>query len=338
VGLASYLIRRAIYSVILVFGAVFLTFILTHIIAPDPAAAWAGPHASQIELQGIEREYHLNQPVYVQLLYYVEDAFTFNFGISPAFKQPVSTLILTYYPRTLVLDFLAIALTIVLGVFSGAFSAANQDRPKDHLVRAIYMVSWGAPPFLVALILQFVFSYHWGIFPSTQMADPSLGVPRTVTGIISLDALITGDYTFFFSWVEHAILPVIALALISFGIVTRIMRSSMLTTLRTDYIRTARMKGIGDTRAIYRHALKNSLIPVITIISLVFAYLIAGSIIIEQIFGYEGMGYLITQSVYLFDYPTLIGCTIVVTISVVIINFVADVAYALVDPRIRLGQ
>jgi len=159
-----------------------------------------------------------------------------------------------------------------------------------------------------------------------------------VTGIISLDALLTGDYSFFISWVEHAILPVIALALISFGIVTRIMRSSMLTTLRMDYIRTARMKGIGDFKAVYRHALKNSLIPVITIISLVFAYLIAGSIIIEQIFGYEGMGYLITQSVYLFDYPTLIGSTIVVTISVVIINFIADLTYALVDPRIRLGQ
>jgi len=115
------------------------------------------------------------------------------------------------------------------------------------------------------------------------------------------------------------------------------MRSSMLESLRTDYVRTAKMKGLSDRRTIYVHALKNSLIPVITIIALVFAYLITGSIIVEEIFSYQGMGYLIVQSINDFDYPTLIGATVVVTVSVILINFVADVVYAMVDPKVRLG-
>lgn len=334
---STYLVKRAIYSILLIFGAVVLTFLLTHVVAPNPAYVWAGPHASPAEIQNIVREYHLDQPIITQLRYYLIDTFSFNFGISPNFKQPVSYLIAVYYPRTLVLDFFAIALTIVLGVFTGAFAASHQDKLGDHAVKAIYMVSWGAPPFLVALLLQFVFSYSLNLLPPNQLANPSLTLPSTLTGILPLDALLSGNYGFFYSWTIHAILPVIALALISFGIVTRIMRSSMLETLRAEYVRTAIMKGIEGRRVIYVHALKNALIPVITIIALVFAFLISGSIVVEQIFGYEGMGYLITQSLYSYDYPALIGSTIVVTISIILINFVADILYAAVDPRIRLG-
>jgi peptide/nickel transport system permease protein len=125
---------------------------------------------------------------------------------------------------------------------------------------------------------------------------------------------------------------------ISFGLITRITRSSMLVSLRSEFVRTAIMKGVGTRRAVYLHALKNSLLPVITVIALTFAYVVAGAIVVEAIFGYEGMGYLITQSVYNYDYPTLIGSTIVIVAAVVIINFAADILYAVVDPRIRLGE
>jgi peptide/nickel transport system permease protein len=283
-------------------------------------------------------EYHLNQPVLTQLYYYLVDVFTFNLGNSPYFKQPVSVLVETYFPRTLELTFVAMGLTIVIGVFSGAFAAAHQERAGDHGIRAAYLLSWSMPPFLVALLLQFFLAYNSHIFPPSQLADPALTLPHPVTGLISLDALIDGNYTFFYSSVLHLILPAFSLALISFGLITRIMRSSMLDNLRTDYVRTAIMKGAGTRRATYVHALKNSLIPVITVISLTFAYLIAGSVVIEEIFSYEGMGYLITQSLYNYDYPTLIGSVIVITISVIIINFIADILYAAIDPRVRIGS
>lgn len=335
-GLLGFIARRAFNSVLLIIGTVILTFVLTHVVAPNPAHIWAGPHASPSVIEGVVARYHLDAPWYVQLYYYLIDTFTLNFGVSPYFGQPVSTLIETYYPRTLELDFLAISLAIVIGVFTGAFAAAQQDKAGDYAVRGFYLLTWSIPPFLVAIILQYFLAYKW-ILPPGQMADPSLSVPHPITGMVTLDALIEGNWVFFDSSLVHLILPVLALSLISFGIITRIMRSSMLDVLKTDYVRTAIMKGVGNRRAVYLHALKNSLIPVITVIALVFAYTIAGSVVIEEIFSYTGMGYLITQSLYNFDYPTLIASTIVITITVVIINLIADIMYAVVDPRVRLG-
>ena len=170
------------------------------------------------------------------------------------------------------------------------------------------------------------------------LADPTITMPKVITGFPLIDSLIAGNFPFFYSTLAHLILPALALALISFGLVTRITRSAMLESLRSDYVRTATMKGVGTRRAVYVHALKNSLLPVITIIALTFAYVIAGAVVVEEIFGYEGMGYLITEAVYNYDYPTLIGSTIVIVVAVVIINFVADVLYAVIDPRIRLGD
>jgi peptide/nickel transport system permease protein len=337
-GFASYLVRRSIYSVVLIIGVIILTFLLTHIIAPNPANVWAGPHASKSEVQAVINQYHLNQPLLTQLYYYLVAVLTLNLGISPYFKQPVSVLVETYFPRTLELTFVAMGLTVLIGIFSGAFAAAHQERAGDHGVRAAYLLSWSMPPFLVALLLQFVLAYNTHIFPPSQLADPALTLPQPITGLISLDALLDGDFTFFYSSLLHLILPALSLALISFGIITRIMRSAMLDNLRSDYVRTAIMKGAGTWRATYVHALKNSLIPVITVISLTFAYLIAGSVVIEEIFSYEGMGYLITQSLYNYDYPTLIGSVIVITISVIVINLVADLLYAAVDPRVRTGS
>jgi peptide/nickel transport system permease protein len=335
-GLADHLIKRFIHSIILVLGVVVLTFLLTHLVAPNPAAVWAGPHASKEAIQVVVNQYHLNDPVLTQLYYYIISSFTFNFGVSPYFKQPVSLLIETFFPRTLELTFVAMGITVILGVFTGGFAAAHQERAGDNVVRAVYLVGWSMPPFLVALLLQFFLAYQNPILPPNQLADPSLTLPTPVTGLITLDALIDGNYGFFYSSLIHLILPAVSLALISFGLITRITRSAMLDNLRADYVRTAIMKGVGERRATYVHALKNSLIPVITVISLTFAYLIAGAVVIEEVFSYEGVGYLITESLYNYDYPTLVASVIVITISVIIINFVADVLYAVIDPRVRI--
>jgi peptide/nickel transport system permease protein len=337
-GLAGFVLRRAVYSVLLVIGAVVLVFLLTHVAAPNPAALWAGPRAPPSVIRAVVTEYHLDQPLYIQLLYYLEEIFTFNFGISPFFKQPVAGLVSLYFPRTLELTFFAMVLTVIIGVVSGAYGAAHQNRKGDYAVRGIYLVSWGMPPFLVALLLQFVFAYQWNLLPSSLLADPTMTPPKVITGFPLIDSLIAGNLPFFYSTLAHLVLPALALALISFGLITRITRSAMLESLQSDYVRTATMKGVGTRRVVYVHALKNSLLPVITIIALTFAYVIAGAVVVEEIFGYEGMGYLITEAVYNYDYPTLIGSTIVIVVAVVIINFAADVLYAVVDPRIRLGD
>lgn len=333
----SYIARRAITSFLAVLGAVIIIFILSHVLSPNPAHIWAGPHASPVEVKAIVLEYHLNQPLLVQLYYYIISIFTFNFGISPYFKEPVAKLIETYYPRTLILIVISMALSIVIGVYSGAFSAVKKDKSRDSAIKGLYLISWSTPPFLAALILQYLIAYYAGWLPPTQIANPSLIMPIDRTPLLPLNAIISGDWSFLSSYVVHAILPIISLTMISFGIITRIMRSSMLETIKQDFVRTQIMKGTKMRKVIYSHALKNSLIPVITVISLLFAFLIVGSLVIEEVFSYEGMGYLVTQALYNYDYPTLIGSIFVIALSVVVINFITDVVYALLDPRIRIG-
>ena len=337
-GIARYIATRAVASIITVLGAVILTFVLTHLLAPNPAHIWAGPHASASEIAAITKEYHLNQPIQIQLYYYIIDLFTFNFGMSPFFKQPVSQLILVYYPRTLILIAIAMVISIIIGIYSGAFAAVRQDKFGDGIVRVAYLLTWSTPPFLVALFFQYLFSYYAGWLPSGQLADPSLRVPPFVTPILPLNAIIFGDWGFLSSYIVHSILPVIALTAISFGIITRITRSSMLETMKLDFIRTQIMKGTKMSKVVYSNAVKNSLIPVVTVISLLFSFLIVGSLVIEEVFSYTGMGYLVTQALYNYDYPTLIGSIFVIALSVILINFVTDVVYAFIDPRIRMGE
>jgi peptide/nickel transport system permease protein len=333
----TYVINRAVRSFLLILGIIVLTFILSHVLAPNPAYVWAGPHAAPSVIQAIIREYHLDQPIYVQLYYYLVSALTFNFGFSPYFKQPVSELIAIYLPRTLQLIFVAMILTGLIGVFTGAFAAEHKDEWGDYTVKALYLISWCMPPFLAALLLQLFIAYYWGVLPPNLMADPTLVTPRYITGFPTIDALIEGNWPYFWSSLKHLILPAFSLALISFGVITRITRSSMLTALQADYVRAAVMRGVEKGRIVYVHALKNSMIPVITLLALVFSWMISGSVIIETIFSYNGLGWLLTTALYNYDYPTVIGCSVVIGIAVVLANFIADVLYAVIDPRIKLG-
>ena len=231
----------------------------------------------------------------------------------------------------------AFFLTGLIGIFSGAFAAEHKDEWGDYTVKALYLISWCMPPFLAALLLQLFIAYKWGFLPPNLMADPTLPSPKPITGFPIIDAIIESNWPYFISSLRHLILPAFALALISFGIITRITRSSMLLSLNADYIRSAIMKGVEKRRVIYTHALKNSMIPVITLLALVFSWMISGSVIIETIFSYQGLGWLLTTALYNYDYPTVIGCSIVIGIAVVLANFVADVLYAVIDPRIKLG-
>lgn len=230
-------------------------------------------------------------------------------------------------------------LTGLIGVFSGAFAAEHKDEwGGDYTVKALYLISWCMPPFLAALLLQLFIAYEWGVLPPNLIANPTLVAPKYITGFPTVDALIEGNWPYFWSSLRHLILPAFALALISFGVITRITRSSMLLSLQSDYIRAAIMRGVDRRRVVYTHALKNSMIPVITLLALVFSWMISGSVIIETIFSYQGLGWLLTTALYNYDYPTVIGCSIVIGIAVVLANFIADVLYAVIDPpRIKLG-
>lgn len=343
-------IKRVSEAFFVVLGELILVFYLANVAAPNPASVWAGPEASPAQIQLVTQLYHLNQPWYVQLYYYLGNFFTGNWGISPLYQTPVISLIEEYLPVTIELAFMALILKVIIEIYLGILSALKPNGVLDNAIRLLYTITRSSPPFIVALILLLIFSYYIHIFPSSYYMNPilSLNEPKFhitigdhkyyiwfIDNMPILNSLLVGDILAFISAVKHAILPALSLTLFGFGGIVRLTRNSMLEVLNMDYIKTARVKGLKETIVILRHALKNSLIPSITIISIIFAGLMQGSLVVETIFNYYGIGYLIGQSLLSLDTPTLVASTVIVTIVVVISNLIADISYALLDPRIR---
>lgn len=335
-GLASFLIRRAINMVITVIGVIFIMFIITHVITPNPAVAWAGPHPIPSIVEAITKEYHLNDPPYVQFYYFLIAVFKGNWGEDPMYHQPIIQLIDIYFPRTLELTIAAMVVIIILGVLTGAIAAVRRNTPTDYTIRAFYLITWSMPPFLVAMLLQLAIAYGLRLLPATGLANPLLPPPKPITGMPTIDALIDGDWPYFWSSLRHLILPATALALVAFGIISRLIRNSMIDIASKPFIRTAIMKGLKERDVVFKHMLRNALIPAITVLALTFASLLAGAVVIEDVFSWTGMGWLLTQALYQEDYPLVMAGTFIVAIGVVISNLVADILYAVVDPRIKL--
>jgi len=226
---------------------------------------------------------------------------------------------------------------VVIGLFTGAIAAGNRNKSADYVVKSIYLGTWAAPPFLVAFLLQLLFAYHFNLLPNTGLVDPALlPGPSSVTGFPLIDALIAGNLTYFWSLVQHLILPALTVAIIGFGVVTRLSRASMIDALDKDYVKLAFMKGLSKRKVIYGTAFRNAIIPIITLVALIFGLSAAGAVIVEDVFNYHGMGWWTVQAITNLDYVAILGFTIVIGIFVIIANFVADMLYAVADPRVRL--
>lgn len=335
-----FIVRRGINALITVVILIVFLFSLIHIIAPSPAAMariYAGsPHVPPAELLTIEKTYGLNKPIYEQMIIYMVAIFHGNLGVDPTYKVPEISLIAKFLPRTLELVIPAIVLSVAIGIFTGAIAASKRRKPTDHVVKGVYLATWASPPFLVAAMLQLFIGYDLGLLPAVHMVNPLLNTPQNYTSFPILNSIIARDWPYFISLIHHMILPVIALSLISFGIVTRLTRSSMLDIMETDYFRLSIMKGVPRKKAIYSVALRNASIPLITLIALLFAYSVAGAVIIEDIFDYHGMGWFIVHAIYTLDYIAILDTTIIVGLSVIAANLIADILYGVLDPRVRL--
>jgi len=226
---------------------------------------------------------------------------------------------------------------VVLGVSLGVLSAQYQHRPLDTCIRAFYLAGYSSPPFFVALILLIVFAFIFHLLPSGGAFDIALTPPTTITGLPIVDSMIEGNGPYLLSSLEHIILPSLALALVTFGVLTRVLRSSLLDVMHSNYIRTARAKGLEESTVFFKHALRNAMISVVTISSLMVTWLITGTIFVESIFAYPGMGQYLVTALAAEDYPGILGVTIVFAVVIVITNLIADVLYAVVDPQVRLG-
>jgi len=335
-----YILRRLLFGIVVLFAVVTMTFVLSRSFGGNTVVAWLGKSASiHPELAALYAEkYHLNDPIPVQYYYYIVNLLQGNLGLSPSRGfQPVSQVIALTLPYTLQLAFFAFVISVVLGISLGVLSAQYHHKPVDTSIRAFYLAGYSSPPFFIALILLILFALIFRLLPSGGAFDIALNPPTPITGIPMLDSLIEGNLSYFLSSLSHALLPSLALALVTFGVLTRVLRSSLLDVMHSNYIRTARAKGLDESTVFFKHGLRNALIPVVTISSLMVTWLITGTIFVENVFAYPGMGQYLVSALAAEDYPGVLGVTIVFAVVIVIANLLADILYAVVDPQLSLG-
>lgn len=314
--MTGYLIRRIAQAIVVVLGVVLLTFLLSKIIPGGYARAALGQRASQQALANFNHVHQYDRSIFRQFWNYIWGIVGHgNLGFSYKYNQSVFSLITSKLPKTLVLVGLSTVFALLVAVPLGILQVIRRNRPVDYALTGMSFVGYSMPAFLLGqlLILWFAIDLHWFEFQAPQ-SDSVWGILADPRG-----------------W----ILPVFSLSAITIAGFSRYMRSSMMETLTEDYIRTARAKGAGPARVLFRHALRNALIPIITLLGLTLPAIVGGAIITETVFNYPGMGLLTTNAATNNDVPLLIGTTFIAAIATVVGNLIADILYAVVDPRVR---
>lgn len=333
-GLVTYIVKRLILILPTFLGVTLLTFIISHVVVANPVLAWAGEKSSPETIAAIAAQYHLHDPLYMQYYYYMADLFQGDWGTSVTTHLPVLSQIGNFFPATIELAITALIISVVIGIPMGVLSALWNGRKLDYPIKALYSSGIASPPFLLALLFQLIFSYYFNLLPSAGRLSPNLPIPLHITGMYTIDSLLEGNLVVFVDAVRHLILPAITLAFLTFAIITRITRSSMLETMEKDFVRTAKAKGLPSRTVTYKYVLRNALASTVTIIGLAVQFLLSGAIVVETVFFWPGIGLYTTTSTLALDFPSIMGVTIVFTLVVVFTNLVTDLAYGALDPRV----
>ena len=297
---------RLISMIPVLLGVTLLIFIMLRIVPGDPVSVLLGEHYSQQTIERLTRAMNLDKPLFEQFLSYVGGALRGDLGVSYAMKEPVTKLILDAFPHTVKLALMAAAIAWIIGLIAGIVSAVNENKAPDRIFMAFSLMGVSVPIFMSSLVLQYLLAFKWKILPLTSNG----------------------------SWVSM-ILPAIALGWNSAGSIARMTRSSLVDVLQADYIDTARAKGLTKWAVILGHALKNSMLPVITMMALQLSSMMSGAVITESIFAIPGIGRLATQAIQNRDMPLLQGTILFTTVLVILGNLAADLLYSVMDPRIR---
>jgi ABC-type dipeptide/oligopeptide/nickel transport system permease component len=335
-----YVIRRLLLALFVLIGLTAITFTISRMIPNDPARMWTGPRASAQQVEQARHELRLDKPVIEQYWYYLLSLMKGDLGVSIHTRRPVMDDIRDYFWATFELTDAAILVAIAVGIPLGVISATRKDRVIDHVTRLFSLSGVSVPIFWLGIILQLFFASWLGFLPTGGRVDPfvlSRTPIRTITGMYLLDSLLNGNWAFFESALAHMILPLIALSYASLATITRMTRSAMLEVLRQDYVRTARSKGLSERVVIYRHALRNALIPTTTVIGLTYAFMLGGDFLVETIFDWPGIGRYAVDSIVNVDFPAVAGVTLLAALIYTIVNLLVDMFYAIIDPRIKYG-
>lgn len=321
-------------------GLLFVTFIIGRVVPIDPVLAIVGDRATDAQIEAARVALGLDQPLWQQFLIYVGNALHGDLGTSIRTGEPVITAVGRAFPATLELATLATVIGVLAGVPAGVLAATRPGSLADHVVRLVGLMGYSMPIFWLGLIGLLLFYGVLGWVGGPGRLDAAYDMMfqfevTPVTGMILIDTLLAGRFDMFANALSHIVLPAGLLGYVSMAYISRMTRSFMMNELGQEYVTTARVKGMPEWRVIWVHAMRNVLVPLITVIALSFAYLLEGSVLTETIFAWPGLGSYITDALMVNDMPAVLGGTVVVGVAFVTLNLVSDLLYRLVDPRAR---
>jgi peptide/nickel transport system permease protein len=314
----TYFLRRAAQALVVVIGVMILTFILIHLVPGSAARAVLGVKATAGRIAIFNASYGLNRPLYVQFSDYVDQVLHGNLGVSYMTQQPVLTEITQRLPSDVLLLGASTVLALLIAIPMGIYQAVRRNRLSDHLLDGVSFTLYSMPDFFFAIMLIALFSVQLRILP------PEAPSAQSLTGMLADPRAL--------------VLPILTLTLVSVAGFSRYMRAAAIDVLAQDYLRTARAKGAPERLVLFRHVLRNSILPIVTLVGLSFPGIISGAVIAEEVFNFQGMGLLFFQAATEHDFPVLLGCTLVIGVATVVGNLAADFAYGILDPRIRHGD
>lgn len=343
--MTAYILRRLLILPIILMGVTILIFaMLTQLSATQRAALYVADVPKRpAELERLIEQYGLDDPIYVQYFRWLGNAAQGDLGFSKTGKEPVGELILRLTPASFELGLWATLPILFIGVWLGILAALNHNKLMDHSLRVLSIIGTSTPSFVVGLILLMIFAARLGWFPTGERLTPAhrmlVDGPEwiTVTGMYTIDAIVNLNPAVWLDAVHHLVLPVITLAYINLAIMMRVMRSSMLDTLRQDYVRTARSKGLSYGRVVRKHARPNALLPIVTIGGGLLIALLNGAAITETVFNWPGLGRRFVNAAANLDIITVLGFTLFYGFLLIVGNLIVDVLYATIDPRVRLN-
>ena len=318
-----YFIRRVVQSLILILILIVVNFLLIHLAPGDPVHLLAGQSGDEKYYEFIRTKFGLNQPLTTQLWIYLSSVLRGDLGYSLGYQQSVVSVIVARIPATLLLTISAVLVSSIAGVVLGVEAARRENSVIDRSINAFALVGSSVPSFSVGHLLLIVFALRLGLFPVQNFSSST----QELTGLrYGLDVLI------------HMVLPVTTLAVVYVAQIMRLTRTSMLNVLGENFVIAARAKGLSEGRVVYGHALRNALLPIVTVVGHDFGMLLSGAVLVETVFAWPGIGRLMLDALAMRDYPVLMGLFLMISVSVILVNFIVDMTYSSLDPRIRYGR
>ncbi|MGI8553497.1 MAG: ABC transporter permease [Dehalococcoidia bacterium] len=335
--LRYYILQRIGLMIPVLIGLSIITFSVSHLVPGDPVGLAAGPGSTPAQLNAIRKQFGMDKPLPIQYLTYMRDTLRGNLGHSLMSGHKVLPDLAIFFPNTLELVLVSMALAIGIGIPLGVIAAVNRNRWPDQVARIFALGFISVPAFWLAIVLQIVLAMSLHLLPVGGLYDAHQAAPPSRTGFFLLDSLLSGNLSLFGSSLQHLVLPATTLALGPIAFIMRILRSSVLETLHRDWVKMLRSNGIPERVILFKYVLKNSLIATVAVIGFIFGYSLGGSVVIETVFDWPGIGLYAVNSALTLDFQPIMGITIFVGLLFCFVNLATDLIYGALDPRIRYG-